>query len=122
MTTLEWNAKMIPITILFDPTTNTRQYIGKSIVIYAPFMDSSNIFIPNEVAKGIILQMIQTPQTNYEGEFYGNYITIQTNDNSIETIYYGIDFDSFKNYKIVNKNLDKNRNLALLSMKSLYFR
>lgn len=121
MTNLEWNAKMTPITILFDPTTNTRQFIGKSITIYAPFMDYKGSFIAKEVIKGTILQMIQTPSTNYEGEFYGNYIIIQTSDNSIETIYYGIDFDNFKKYKSINKDLDKNRNLALLSMKSLYF-
>jgi len=110
-----WNTNMSNISNLFNP--DTPYYMKKSIVIYAPFMDSPNHYIAKEVTRGIVTEVVTTPPTPNQGEFYGNYITL----NNSETIQYGNDFDSFRKYKQINKTLDKNPNLELLSMKSLCF-
>jgi len=110
-----WNTNMSNISNLFNP--DTPYYMKKSIVIYAPFMDSPNHYIAKEVTRGIVTEVVTTPPTPHQGEFYGNYITL----NNSETIQYGNDFDSFTKYKQINKTLDKNPNLELLSMKSLCF-
>ena len=110
-----WNTNMSNISNLFNP--DTPYYMKKSIVIYAPFSDSPNHYIAKEVTRGIVTEVVTTPPTPNQGEFYGNYITL----NNSETIQYGNDFDSFTKYKQMNKTLDKNPNLELLSMKSLCF-
>ena len=102
-----WNTNMSNISNLFNP--DTPYYMKKSIVIYAPFMDSPNHYIAKEVTRGIVTEVVTTPPTPNQGEFYGNYITL----NNSETIQYGNDFDSFRKYKQINKTLDKNPNLEL---------
>lgn len=114
-----WNANMIPVPYLFNPAIP--QYKNRSIIIYAPFMESANVFIHKEVTRGKVIQVITTPVTPNQGEFYGNTITLEHEDQTTELIQYGIDFDRFIAYKTENKPLDKNPNLNLLSMKSLYF-
>ena len=110
-----WNTNMSNISNLFNP--DTPYYMKKSIVIYAPFSDSPNHYIAKEVTRGIVTELVTTPPTPNQGEFYGNYITL----NNSETIQYGNDFDSFTKYKQMNKTLDKNPNLELLSLKSIFF-
>jgi len=117
--TQKWNANMIPISDIFDPTKP--YYMKKTIVIYAPFIDSNHTFIAKEVIRGTITQIVTTPSTANQGGFYGNYITIALQNSLTETITYGVDFDSFIAYKLENKMIDNNPNLALLSMKALCF-
>ena len=104
---------------LFNFSQMTDSMIGRSIEIYAPFhLESCKKIIPKLVLKGIITRYFVFNTIHPEG----NCISILIPDQTIETIIYGEDFETFRNYKKQNKELDQNTALEYMRVDELLYK